>query len=130
MASCEPWRQTAYDEDLRWRMVWQREALGYTYSAIARNLNVDEATALRTLGLFQNTGRVSKKSYCTSDTNRVLTSAAQLYVLNLVVSKPGIYLREIQKEFLMVSVSVANFCIRMDLHTRDSALLHCNKTSF
>ena len=95
MASCEPWRQTAYDEGLRWRMVWQREALGYTYSAI---LNVDEATVLHTLGLFQNTGRVSKKSYCTSDTNRVLTSAAQLYVLNLVVSKPGIYLREIQKE--------------------------------
>ena len=27
-----------YSEDLRWRMVWQREALGYTYAKIAENL--------------------------------------------------------------------------------------------
>lgn len=113
MASCEPWRQTAYDNDLRWRIVWQGEALGYTYSVIARNLNVDKATVLRILRLFRNTGQVSKKSYHASDTSRVLTSAAQLFVLNLVVSKPGIYLREIQTElntFLMVDVSISTIC--------------------
>ena len=54
-------------------------------------------------------GQVSKKSYHTSNTSRVLTSAAQLFVLNLV-SKPGIYLREIQKECLMVEVSVSAIC--------------------
>lgn len=39
MASSQPRRQTA---DLRWRMVWQSEGLGHTYSAIAENLNVDK----------------------------------------------------------------------------------------
>lgn len=35
MTSYEPTRCTAYDEDLHWRMVWQREALGYGYVRIA-----------------------------------------------------------------------------------------------
>ena len=113
MASCESWRQTAYAEDLRWRMVWQREALGYTYWAIASNLSVDKSTVLRTLELFHATGSVSKRSYHPSNTNRILTLPAQLFLLNLVVSKPGIYLKEIQKElsdFLMVDVSVSSVC--------------------
>ena len=80
-------------------MVWQREALGYTYSGIAANLNVDKATVIRTLQLFNNTGQESKKAYCTSETSRVLTPAAQYFVLNLVVSKPGLYLWEIQMNF-------------------------------
>ena len=60
MVSCETWRQTAYDEDLRWRMVWQREALGYSYSAIASNLNVDKATVLRTTQLFHTLEKLIK----------------------------------------------------------------------
>ena len=118
MASCEPWRQTAYAEDLRWRMVWQREALGYTYWAIASNLSVDKSTVLRTLELFHATGSVSKRSYHPSDTNRILTLPAQLFLLNLVVSKPGIYLKEIQKGI--------KWNIRQE---RDTHLAHANKQS-
>ena len=29
-----------YSNDMRWRMVWQREVLGYKYDQIAANLNV------------------------------------------------------------------------------------------
>ena len=48
-----------------------------------------------------------------SETSRILTSAAQHFVLDLVLSKPGLYLREIQKElkdFLMVDVSLSTIC--------------------
>ena len=108
--SCETWRQTAYDEDLRWRMVRQREALEYSYSVIASHLNVDKAKVCRTIQLYHSTGKVSKNSYPT-DVNTVLSSTAQLFILNLVVSNPGIYLREIQAELcemLMMNVSLSS----------------------
>ena len=37
-------RTQAYDEDLRWRMVYQRYALELTYREIATNLNVYPST--------------------------------------------------------------------------------------
>ena len=55
MASMETCRCSAYHDDLRWRMVYQREALG--------NLNVDTSTVWRTVQLFLNTGGMSKKKY-------------------------------------------------------------------
>lgn len=125
--SCETWRQTAYDEDLRWRMVWQREALEYSYSVIASNLNVDKATVCRTIQLFRNTGKVSKKSYPT-DVNTVLSSTAQLFILNLVVSNPGIYLREIQAELcemLMMNVSLSSICKFLHKSGFTHQKLHC-----
>ena len=62
MASAESYRCSAYQDDLRWRMVYQREALGYTYQMIAANLNVDTSTMWRMIKLFLNTGGVSKKN--------------------------------------------------------------------
>ena len=85
---------------------------GLGLSVIASNLNVDKATVLRTIQLFYNTGKVSKKSYPTN-VNTTLTSTAQLCILNLVVSDPGIYLREIQAklcELLMMNVSLSSIC--------------------
>ena len=111
--SCEPWRQSAYGEDLRWRMVWQKEGLGFTHRVIANNLNVDESTVSRTLQLFHTTGHVTKRSYQRNDTNKMLTTPVQLFILELVVSRPGIYLREIQRDlnnFLMLDVSLATIC--------------------
>lgn len=109
MASCETWRQTAYDDDVQWRMVWQR---GYSYSVIGSNLNVDKATVHQSIQFFHNTGKVSKKSYPT-DVNTVLTSTAQLFIVNLVVTNPGIYLREIQAELcqmLIMNISLSSIC--------------------
>ena len=104
--SHEPWRASAYSEDLRWRMVWQREALEFSYLVIASNLGVDEATVRRTVDLFRTTGQVAKKPYPSDRVDRVLSTPGQL---NLAVQRPGIYLREIQKElvdFLMLHVRV------------------------
>ena len=44
MTSCKPGRTRAYNEDLYWRIVWQREALGKKCRNVALNLGVDTAT--------------------------------------------------------------------------------------
>ena len=41
MASMEPHRTRAYNEDLNWRMVYERLMLGLTYQQVAKNLSVD-----------------------------------------------------------------------------------------
>ena len=96
--SSEPWRTSPYSEDLRWKMVWQREILGLKYSRIARNLNVDESTVIRTLQLFWTTGQVAKRPYPSMRAYRDLTDSAQLFIINTVVERPGIYLEEIKKD--------------------------------
>lgn len=111
--SCEPWRSSAYSVDLRWRMLWQRKALGLTYSTIASNLGVDKSTILRTVHLFDRTGSLKKRTYPKERASRKLTTFAQQFVLNLVLQKPGIYLHEIQEELehsLLLEVSVSTLC--------------------
>ena len=49
MSSCESRRTRAYHDDLRWKAVWQGEALGYSHDKIARNLSVDRSTVSRIL---------------------------------------------------------------------------------
>ena len=61
--SCESKRSSAYHKDLRWRMVWQRIALNKTFTEIAANLCVDQATVKRVIDLFENTGDVCKRPY-------------------------------------------------------------------
>ena len=112
MASCEPGRTSAYSEDLRWRMVWQREALEYTYNAITRNLGVDSSTVARTLELFNTSGSVSKRPYPKGRAFQKLTVPVQLLILHLAVQRPGIYLHEIQElsEFLLLDISLSSIC--------------------
>ena len=61
--SCEPGRKAAYNKDLWWRMVWQREVLGYKYHQIASNLNVHPSTVCRVAKLFDHSGSVDHKPY-------------------------------------------------------------------
>ena len=98
--SCEPKRTTAYSDDLRWRMVWQKQVLGYTYATVGVNLNVDKATVWRIVKLFNETGQVSKRPYPQEQAYRKLTKPLELIILHLVLDRPGIYLREIQQELL------------------------------
>ena len=59
----EPHRTKAYSNDLRWRMVWQREVLECSYKDISMNLNVDLSTVWRVVKTFRETGCVNKKGY-------------------------------------------------------------------
>ena len=59
--SCEKGRSSAYSEDLRWRMVWQKEALGKSLTEVSKDLCVDRSTVSRTMSLFFASGSVKKK---------------------------------------------------------------------
>ena len=48
----------AYGENLRWRIVWQREALGKKCKEDATNLGVDLATVSRITTRLRETGLV------------------------------------------------------------------------
>lgn len=93
--------------------MWQREALGCKYDQIAANLGVDKSTVQRTVQLFLQSGSVSKRPYPKEKAFRKLTVPAQLFILNLVVDNPGMYLDEIQKQLettLMLEVSLSTIC--------------------
>ena len=95
MTSCEPHRSSAYSDDIRWRIVWQRHALGRTHQSIATNVNVDVSTVGRIHDIFSATGTVSKKIYPAEKAYRKISEPVQLFILHLLLEKPGIYLREI-----------------------------------
>ena len=106
-------RQTsAYGDDLRWRMVWQKEALKYSYEEVGSNLGVDRSTVVRVVELFRTTGKVSKRQYPKERAARELTAPGQLFILHLVVQRPGIYLHEVQKELedFLMNISVSTIC--------------------
>ena len=62
--------------------------------------NVDKSTVCRTVKLFDRTGNVTKKSYsyASGQSLRKLTRPVELSILHVVLSHPGIYLREIKSE--------------------------------
>ena len=100
--SYEPRRCSAYPADLRWRLVYQREALNLPYEVIGRNLGVGQSTVYRTVKLFMDTGSVDKKQYRSDNLPRKLTDQVQFFIMHLVLDKPGIMLNELQKEVLQV----------------------------
>ena len=108
-ASYEPARSSAYSDDLRWRMVYQRMALGLTFDQISKNLGIDKSTAQRTVTLF-TLGAYIKRPYPKEKASRKLTSPAQMFVLHLTLQKPAIYLHEIQKEVSLLKVSLSTLC--------------------
>ena len=63
VTSNEPARSSAYSEDLRWKIIWQRLALELPTKVVAKNLCIDGSTVRRTCEAFNNTGAVSKKAY-------------------------------------------------------------------
>ena len=119
--SCEPGRCTAYDEDLRWRVVYQRYGLSLSFEKIAANLNIDKSTACRVIALFDATGNVKKAKHPSGQSHHLqkMTEIDQFLIIEVVVSRPGIYLHEIQEMLLqetgtIVSLStVCNFLHRM-----------------
>ena len=44
MTSSQPSRSSAYSEDLRWKIIWQRFSLELPVKSVARNLSIDEST--------------------------------------------------------------------------------------
>ena len=99
MSSYERKCTSAYSEDLRWRIVWQKEALGFSTEDVAANLGVDVTTVWRVAGRFEETGDVKKKAYSSRRLQK-MSSTIQFAIVHSVLRRPGIYLREIQSEII------------------------------
>lgn len=99
--SCEPGRRKAYTEEFRWRMVWQKEVMRLSLTDIAKNLNVSRSTVWRINNLFYCTGTITKRSYPVDRrATKKLTEVVKMFILNTVVDRPHLYLREIKAEVL------------------------------
>lgn len=115
MASCEPKRTSAYSEDLRWRVVYQRYGLERSYREIASNLNIDVSTVSRTIELFSSTGNVQKAQHPKGQHHpfQKLTDIDGLVIIEAVLERPGIYLHEIRQHLLEetgTDVSLSTIC--------------------
>lgn len=77
--SCEASWSSAYCQDLRWRIVWQKEAMNLSVRKVAGNLCVNPSTVSKITTLFKTTGDVATKPYPSENW--------------LILDRPGIYLR-------------------------------------
>ena len=112
--SINPDRTSPYSEDLRWRIIWQRVALGHNNKTVASNLGVDPSTVSRAVSCFYTTGDVKKKPYPRyARPNKKLTSPVQLTILHTVLQHPEMYLHELQETVYVltgVHLSKAALC--------------------
>ena len=44
--SCKSSRSSTYSEDLHWRMVYQKEGMGLTYTEVAKDPSVDQSQSI------------------------------------------------------------------------------------
>ena len=98
--SCEPNRTKAYSEDLRWRMVYHVEMKGKSCREAGENLAVDPSTVSRTVTLFNTSCNVDKRKYPPNAGTAVLTEIDKIIILETVLDKPEIFLREIEQIFV------------------------------
>ena len=112
--SINPDRTAPYSEDLRWRIIWQREGLGMGVVNVAANLGVDPSTVSRIVQLFRGIGDVCKRPYPkNARPDKKLSSPVQLTILHAVLRHPKMYLDEIQKEVCVltgVHLSISSVC--------------------
>ena len=88
---------TPYSIDLRWRVVWFDLVHGFTSREIADLLCLSERTVRRYITLFHQTGDVKPVSH-RSGPQRLLGDLEQLYLFQLIMRNPGIYLHELQRK--------------------------------
>ena len=102
----------AYSTDLRWRIVWLHFLQNKSVKDIARELYVSESSVERYIYLFRTTGDVvPKKQRC--GPLPILSEFEELTVLQTLLDKPGLYLREVQEELNDVTgtwISCSTIC--------------------
>ena len=94
--SAEPGRKTAYSNDLRWRIVYQRIAVNLPLVKIAQNLNVAVSTVHHIYRLFEESGTVDPLSPRKRLECRRLDLRSELYVVGVM------YLGELCVEIMHV----------------------------
>ena len=94
-----------YSNDLRWRIIWHHICLKKPAEDVAKALFVSERTVLRYAERFNATGQVEKairQNGCCSK----LSNSDKHLLIDLILSNPGIFLRELQEELLKAGCRV------------------------
>ena len=110
--SAEPHRRSAYQADLRWRIVYQKIGMNLSFQRISSNLNIAASTAHRIYSLFERSGNVDSAPIARRE-EKILDERSELYVVGLVLDNPAMYLSEIRQEIhdvLNIDVSVSTIC--------------------
>ena len=85
--SYEKYRTRAYSDDIRWRVVYQRQALDYSLEKVAMCLGISVATVYRIEQMFNETGSVEKRKYPVNHGPSKLTDNDKLLILELVIGE-------------------------------------------
>ena len=123
--SYEPSRSKAYDNDVCWRIVYQRFALEFSVQQVSENLGVSQSSVRRIARLFDSTGSVDPKvDPDKGQALKALSSYDEFYIMELVLEKPGIYLREICHElFQQTGAAVSEAIVCRFLNSEHVSLL-------
>ena len=102
----------SYSNDLRWRIVWLHVFLQIAADEVARVMHVCKRTVCRYAERFRLTGEVwmSMKSHGPPG---MLCEFKKLLLIQLILIRPGIYLRELQQELSDCTgnlVDISNIC--------------------
>ena len=73
-------RPAEHSEDLRWRMIWQREVTGLQVTKVATNLGVDPSTVSRIVARFRCLGVVHKKRHPFGPTKNANPNTSPSYI--------------------------------------------------
>jgi len=76
-------------------MIYQTVGLRKSYRQVASALNVDASTVQRTVKLLEETGSIQKRKYPPNNEITKLTNFAKMFIVCLVIERPGIYLHEV-----------------------------------
>ena len=87
----------SYSNDLRWRIVWLHVFLRVAADEVARVMHVYERTVYRYAERFRLTGEV-RTSMKSNGPPSMLCEFEKLLLIQLILIRPGIYLRELQQE--------------------------------
>lgn len=105
-------RTKAYNNDLRWRIVWQKNVNNCTMKEISNNLSVSLSTVWRILDRYQRTSSVDATIRANNQV-KLLHEHDVFLLVQLVCANPSIYLREVQLEMQRVTgtvVSASTIC--------------------
>jgi len=75
-------------------------ACGYGIQKICHTLGIKKTLVYKTLSLHRSFGTIENPSRCHRGRNQFLSLADLQFILNLLQSKPTIYLDELQNELL------------------------------
>ena len=94
-------------------MLYQVVGSKKSYRQVVLALNVDVYTVQSTLKLFAQTGCIQKRKYPPNVENTKLTEFAKVFIISLVIERPGIYLHEVKQpllDYIGIDVQESTIC--------------------